>query len=101
MATNGCAYQGHEFGASDYPDSVCVKGRLFDGDNCDSKGRLYEPAEYLPCPMCNREEAVRWAIIGMDESAAYFVRRKRARAIMRARVDRFREGERELQAQTI
>lgn len=96
----GCNYQGHEFGARDYPDSMCVRGRLYDADNCDGKGQLYEPAEYIPCPMCNREEAVRWKIGQMDEAAAYFVRRKRARAIMRARVAHFRQGERELATPT-
>ena len=95
----GCDYQGYEFGAS-YPDSICVKGRLFDADNCDTKGRFFEPADYFPCPKCNREAAVRWAILGMHEAVAYSVRRKRARLIMRARVQRFLEGERKLSGQT-
>ncbi len=54
-----CNYQGYEFGAS-YPDSVCMDGRLFDADNCDAQGGLYEPGEEIPCPMCKRDEAVKW-----------------------------------------
>lgn len=54
-----CEYQGYEFGAQ-YPDSVCVEGQLFDADSCDDEGNLYEPAEYVPCPMCHREEAIKW-----------------------------------------
>jgi len=50
-----CGYQGHEFGAN-YPDSVCVEGRLFDADNCDEKGLLYEPLDFIPCPQCNHDE---------------------------------------------
>lgn len=56
-----CGYQGYEFGAS-YPDSICHGGRLYDADNCDSKGNLYEPTEDIPCPMCHPRLAVRyWA----------------------------------------
>jgi hypothetical protein len=47
----GCRYQGFEFGAG-YVDSVCIKGQLFDADNCDDKGNLYEPMDYIPCPIC-------------------------------------------------
>lgn len=53
----GCDYQGFEFGAG-YLDSVCVKGRLFDADNCDNHGNLYEPVEDIPCPICRRADAV-------------------------------------------
>ena len=53
-----CNYQGYEFGAGRYPDSVCIDGRLFDADNCDSKGNLYEPMEEIPCPMCNEAGAI-------------------------------------------
>jgi len=55
---SGCGYQGYEFGAGSYPDSVCVDGRLFDADNCDSKGNLYEPTDEIPCPMCSRGRAI-------------------------------------------
>jgi hypothetical protein len=55
-----CSYQGYEFGAGRYPDSVCVKGRLFDADHCDDKGRLYEPLEDIPCPICHRADAIEW-----------------------------------------
>lgn len=53
-----CNYQGYEFGAGSYPDSVCIDGRLYDADNCDDKGNLYEPVEDIPCPMCHPKEAV-------------------------------------------
>ena len=55
-----CGYQGYEFGAGRYPDSVCLDGRLYDADNCDSDGRLYEPVEDIPCPMCKPQAAVEY-----------------------------------------
>lgn len=54
-----CDYQGYEFGAR-YPDSVCIDGRLFDADNCDNNGNLYDNEEDIPCPMCRRADAVLW-----------------------------------------
>ena len=54
-----CDYQGYEFGAR-YPDSVCIDGRLFDADNCDSNGNLYDNEEDIPCPMCRRGDAAKW-----------------------------------------
>lgn len=54
-----CQYQGFEFGAP-YPDSMCVDGRLYDADNCDDQGNLYEPSEEIPCPMCDPSGATRW-----------------------------------------
>lgn len=67
----GCGYQGYEFGAA-YPDSICVGGRLYDADDCDSHGNLYEPTEEIPCPMCHSRNAIKyWAEQnrneGMDE----------------------------------
>lgn len=56
--SGGCGYQGYEFGAGSYPDSICVEGRLFDADHCDDEGRLYEAAEDVPCPICRRGDAV-------------------------------------------
>lgn len=53
----GCGYQGYEFGAP-YPDSECFGGQLYDMNNCDDGG-LYEPLEYVPCPMCASKEAIR------------------------------------------
>jgi len=53
-----CSYQGYEFGAGRYPDSVCIDGRLYDADNCDGDGNLYEPMEEIPCPICSREKAI-------------------------------------------
>lgn len=55
----GCGYQGYEFGAS-YPDSICYGGKLYDADNCDGEGNLYEPGEHIPCPMCHPRLAVRY-----------------------------------------
>jgi hypothetical protein len=55
-----CDYQGYEFGAGRYPDSVCIDGRLFDADNCDGDGNLYEPMDHLPCPMCHPLEAIEY-----------------------------------------
>ena len=54
-----CTYQGYEFGAV-YLDSVCIDGRLYDADSCDDQGRLYEPDEDIPCPLCRPKEATRW-----------------------------------------
>ena len=53
-----CNYQGYEFGAGSYPDSVCIDGKLFDADDCDDEGNLYEPCEDIPCPMCDPKGAV-------------------------------------------
>ena len=55
-----CDYQGYEFGAGRYPDSVCFEGRLLDADNCDGDGNVYDNSEDIPCPMCRREEAIQW-----------------------------------------
>ena len=43
------------FGAR-YPDATCIDGYLYDMDDCDDHGNLYEPAEKLPCPFCNWDE---------------------------------------------
>ena len=43
------------FGAN-YPDARCIDGYLYDLDNCDVNGNLYEPSEKIPCPFCNKEE---------------------------------------------
>ena len=56
----GCGYQGYEFGAGSYPDSICCGGKLYDADNCDNHGNLFEPAEEIPCPMCRDADAVRY-----------------------------------------
>lgn len=55
---DGCGYQGYEFGAA-YPDSQCFGGRLYDMDNCDGDV-IYEPGDYVPCPMCRPREAIEW-----------------------------------------
>ena len=51
----GCGYVGREFGAA-YVDSECFGGQLYDMDNCDENGYLYEPLEYKPCPKCKHDE---------------------------------------------
>ena len=53
-----CGYQGYEFGAGRYPDSQCFGGRLYDMDNCDGGGMIYEPGGYLSCPMCHPKDAI-------------------------------------------
>lgn len=49
-----CDYQGYEFGAGNYPDSYCVDGLLHDADSD------YLNDEAIPCPICDREGAIRW-----------------------------------------
>ena len=56
---SGCGYQGYEFGAA-YPESECFGGRLYDMDNCDSDGNIYEPTEDIPCPMCHAKKYVEY-----------------------------------------
>jgi hypothetical protein len=58
--SKSCGYQGYEFGAGSYPDSICVSGRLFDADACDGEGNLFDPMEDIPCPMCRPEDAIAW-----------------------------------------
>lgn len=55
---SGCGYQGYEFGAGRYPDSQCFGGHLYDTDNCESGGLIYEPSEHLACPICQPREAI-------------------------------------------
>lgn len=43
------------FGAN-YPDARCIDGYLYDLDDCDDNGNLYEPADKIPCPFCNKEK---------------------------------------------
>lgn len=43
------------FGAS-YPDACCIDGYLYDLDDCDVDGCLYERHEKHPCPFCNWDE---------------------------------------------
>ena|SRR3990170_3683498 len=55
----GCDYQGQEFGAANYPDSVCIDGYLWDADsgNADPSGDgwIYTNGGDIPCPKCNAE----------------------------------------------
>ena len=57
----GCGYQGYEFGAGSYPDSICFGGKLYDadsGEHGEDGFMYYEPAEDIPCPMCREKEAI-------------------------------------------
>jgi len=77
-----CGYQGYEFGAS-YPDSICMDGQLFDADHCDSNGDLYAPAEYIPCPVCHKKEAIDyWARQNYVGGASTRDARKSARLLV-------------------
>lgn len=53
-----CDYQGYEFGAGDYPDSVCIDGMLYDADYGDGEGNLYNTGENIPCPICDPTAAI-------------------------------------------
>jgi len=55
-----CGYQGYEFGAGSYPDSVCIDGVLFDADACDVNGNLFDTERHIPCPMCRPAEAIEY-----------------------------------------
>ena len=70
-----CSYQGYEFGAT-YLDSVCIDGRLFDADQCDDVGNLFEPLDYIPCPACCAAEAVKYYIELWDDGDAENVEEK-------------------------
>ena len=84
-----CGYQGYEFGAGSYPDSICVGGRLFDADNCDNAGNLYDPIDYIPCPVCHRAESIRyWA----ERNYASGITRKAALAAARSLVTDIRQN---------
>ena len=65
----GCGYQGCEFGAKSYLDSLCCGGRLYDTDD------FVEPAEDIPCPNCREQDAIdywfdRFAIGGEEPASA-------------------------------
>lgn len=78
-----CGYQGYEFGAGTYPDSICVDGRLFDADNCDDTGGLYAPIESIPCPICHPEKAVRyWTAQNQSNGVSLKTARKAARSLV-------------------
>ncbi|MEK6281896.1 MAG: hypothetical protein AABN95_16200 [Acidobacteriota bacterium] len=81
---DGCGYQGYEFGAGSYPDSICLDGQLFDAaDDCDDEGRLYVPLEEIPCPMCRPADAVDyWADRNQRGGGSAKAARKAARALI-------------------
>ena len=85
-----CNYQGYEFGAGRYPDSVCIDGRLFDADNCDEKGNLYEPTEDIPCPICDEKGAIEYWTQQHMLSQGW--PRKQARVIARGLVKSIRDN---------
>lgn len=81
--TGGCGYQGYEFGAGRYPDSICVDGRLYDADHCDADGGLYEPAEDVPCPICRRRDAIAyWTARNHAGGSTLRVARSAARSLV-------------------
>ena len=47
-----CNYEGKDYGAG-YIDAQCIDGYLYDLDNCDENGNLYEDDSNIPCPKCN------------------------------------------------
>lgn len=49
-----CNYKGYEFGAGRYPDSYCLDGVLHDADSD------YLNDEGRPCPICRRDDAIKW-----------------------------------------
>jgi len=55
-----CDYQGYEFGAGSYPDSICIDGRLHDADDAAGDGQVYLQEEDIPCPMCRPDDAIEW-----------------------------------------
>lgn len=46
-----CEYQGHEFGSTRYPDSLCIDGWLWDADSYDDS--MVTSGGDDPCPICN------------------------------------------------
>lgn len=65
-----------------YPDSICVDGQLFDADNCDDQGNLYEPAEYIPCPMREPQAAINWRERNQLRGTAVRAARKAAESLV-------------------
>jgi hypothetical protein len=56
-------------------------GGVLDADNCDSQGNLYDNDEDIPCPMCRRDDAVRWHA-GQFSEGTYKERMKAARHLV-------------------
>lgn len=54
-----CGYQGYEFGAGCYPDSICIDGYLWDADSYDDG--LYTQGGEMPCPRCHPKYHARGA----------------------------------------
>ena len=46
------------FFGSSYPDARCIDGLLYDLDDCDEHGDLYNPGVDVPCPFCNKEDFI-------------------------------------------
>ena len=76
-----CEYQGYEFGAH-YLDSVCIDGQLYDADNCDDQGNLYEPMEDIPCPVCRPKDSIVWWTDRFDGNGSRRKARKSARFLV-------------------
>ena len=88
----GCDYQGYEFGAGGYPDSVCFEGRLHDADHCDDSGRVYQNDEDIPCPMCRPEDAVKWHTRRANDSEYTYAERRAAARHLVADIRRNRKN---------
>ena len=54
-----CNYEGKDYGAN-YIDAQCIDGYLYDLDDCDEHGNLYENDCNIPCPKCNTSEYVEY-----------------------------------------
>jgi hypothetical protein len=54
-------------------------GQLFDADNCDEHGNLFEPGEFIPCPDCNHAEWLEWQREDVEESGALAAEDRRPR----------------------
>jgi hypothetical protein len=87
----GCGYQGYEFGAS-YPDSQCFGGRLYDMDNCDSNGLIYEPGEEIPCPICHPRLSERYWTERNHLSGASYLKARHAAKLLVANIRRNRKN---------
>lgn len=82
----GCDYQGREFGAGSYPDSVCLGGYLWDADSGrdTADGLEFTSGGDLPCPQCNlvawrkyhRDSVVGDAIDRLSRRRSPFMRSK-------------------------
>jgi RecJ-like exonuclease len=62
---------------------------LYDADNCDGSGKLYEPMEEIPCPLCQPKGAVEYWTERMSHSGKT---KKEASAMAKALVADIRKN---------